>query len=78
MKTNPFQDITSFSTTTIGERGQVVIPAGIRKKLGVKTGEKFIVFLSPATGVIFIPAKQFGKIISEIDKKLAKIKKLAK
>lgn len=78
MKAKPFQDITSFSTTTIGERGQVVIPAGIRKKLGVKTGEKFIVFLSPAAGVVFVPAKQFGKMIAEFDKRFAKFKKLLK
>lgn len=78
MKAKPFQGITSFGTATIGERGQVVIPAGIRKKLGVKTGEKFIVFLGPIAEVIFVPAKQFGKMISEFDKKLAKFKKLAK
>lgn len=78
METKSVQDITSFSTVTIGERGQVVIPIGIRKKLGVKTGEKFIVFLSPAAGVIFIPAKKFGKMIFEFDQKLAKFKKLVK
>jgi len=31
MKAKSFQDITFFGTTTIGEKGQVVIPAEIRK-----------------------------------------------
>jgi bifunctional DNA-binding transcriptional regulator/antitoxin component of YhaV-PrlF toxin-antitoxin module len=55
-----------------------VIPAGIRKKLGVKTGEKFIVFLGPSSSVVFVSVKQFGRMISEFDKKLAKFKKLVK
>jgi len=47
MKAKSFQDITFFGTTTIGEKGQVVIPAEIRKKLNIKNGGKFIVFLAP-------------------------------
>lgn len=78
MKVKPFQDITSFGAATIGERGQVVIPAEIRRKLRVKTGEKFIVFLTPSGAVIFIPSDRFGKMVSELDKKLAKLRKLAK
>jgi AbrB family looped-hinge helix DNA binding protein len=78
MKAKPFQDITSFGIATVGKRGQVVIPAGIRKKLGVKTGEKFIVFLGPSSSVVFVSVKQFGRMISEFDKKLAKFKKLVK
>ncbi len=78
MKAKSFQDITSFGTATIGEKGQVVIPTEIRKKLKIKTGGKFIVFLDPPGTVVFIPVGQFGKMISEFDKKLAKFKKLTK
>lgn len=31
-------------TTTIGERGQVVIPAEIRKQMNLETGDKLLVF----------------------------------
>lgn len=31
-------------TTTVGERGQVVIPAEIRKQMNLKTGDKLLVF----------------------------------
>ena len=34
----------SIGITTLGEKGQVVIPAEIRKKLKLKKGEKLIVF----------------------------------
>ena len=32
-----------YGTTTIGARGQVVIPAGARKELGLKPGDQLIV-----------------------------------
>ena len=72
------QDIACFGTATMGERGQIVIPAGVRKKLKIKTGEKFVVFLTPSEAVVFIPSNQFGKIISELNKKLAKLRYLTK
>jgi AbrB family looped-hinge helix DNA binding protein len=78
MKIKSFENITSFGTATIGKKGQVVIPTEIRKKLKIKTGGKFIVFLVPTGAVVFIPAGQFGKMVSEFDKKLAKFKELAK
>ncbi len=34
----------TFGITTLGEKGQVVIPANIRKSLDLKTGEKLLVF----------------------------------
>jgi len=78
MKRKPLQDITSFGTATMGARGQVVIPAGIRKKLEIKAGEKFIVFLTPSKAAVFIPSDQFGRMVSELDKRLAKLRQLAR
>ena len=78
MKVKPLQDITSFNTATIGKRGQVVIPVEIRKKLGIKTGGKFMVFLAPSGVVIFIPRDQFGRMISKFDKRLTKLRELVK
>ena len=78
MKAKSFQDIISFGTTTVGERGQVVIPAEIRKKLGVKPGGKFIVLLVPSRAVVFIPVDRFTKMVFGLDRKLAKFKKLIK
>lgn len=35
-------------SVTVGERGQVVIPAELRKKLDIDTGEKLLVFCHPS------------------------------
>jgi len=43
-----------FGTATVGERGQVVIPAEARKKLNINPGDKLLVMSHPtATGVLF-------------------------
>lgn len=41
-------------TVTVGERGQVVIPADTRQKLNIKTGEKLLVFMKPECDIIFL------------------------
>ena len=33
-----------YGTTTLGEKGQIVIPAEARKTMGIKKGEKLLVF----------------------------------
>jgi AbrB family looped-hinge helix DNA binding protein len=37
-----------FGTVTVGERGQVVIPADARKSFGIETGDKLLVFAHPS------------------------------
>src|SRR5690348_10374552 len=37
-----------FGAVTVGERGQVVIPAEARKAFGIDTGEKLLVFSHPS------------------------------
>jgi AbrB family looped-hinge helix DNA binding protein len=43
-----------FGTTSMGERGLVVIPAEAREELGIQAGEKFVVFGDARKGT-FIP-----------------------
>ena len=43
-----------FGTATVGERGQVVIPAEARKKLGIHPGDKVLVLGHPiGAGIMF-------------------------
>ena len=35
--------MTSIETTKMSSKGQIVIPEGIRNRLGLKTGDKFLV-----------------------------------
>lgn len=50
-------DLTShfMGAATVGERGQVVIPAEARERLDIKPGDKLLVFVHPAGwGVAFV------------------------
>ena len=77
MKKKSFKDIT-MGITSLGKRGQVVIPANIRKKLKIKSKEKFMVLLTHSETVIFVPVRRFKKMIYQLDKKISEFKKLAK
>lgn len=51
-----------LGTTSMGERGQVVIPREAREELDIKPGEKFIVFGNKRKGaVILVKAEMFNK-----------------
>ena len=75
MKRNPKKDITCFASATIGQRGQVVIPVEIRKKLKIKNGGKFIVFLTSSDAIVFVPVNHFGEVVSNLNKKLVKLRR---
>jgi len=45
----------------VGERGQIVIPQDIRKKLGIRQGEKFLI-ISQDDDLIFRPLKKIKSL----------------
>lgn len=62
------------SVVTVGERGQVVVPAEIRKLFKIKSGDKLVVFAKPKHMIGFIPAGEFNRFLTEATKVLSKIK----
>ncbi len=53
MKCETSIDEMFFGTATVGERGQVVIPAEARKRFNINPGDKLLVMGHPtATGVL--------------------------
>lgn len=72
------EDIKCYGTTTMGERGQVVIPKPLREEMKIKDGDKFIVFSPPASGIFLVPSKDIGKIVDKFSKKLTQLKKFIK
>jgi AbrB family looped-hinge helix DNA binding protein len=64
-----------YGAVTVGERGQVVIPAELRESFGVKTGDKLIVFSKPGEVITLIPAEQFNEFLNRMTQMRAKIKK---
>lgn len=70
----------TYGPATIGERGQLVIPAEIRRALKIKTGDQLMIFAKLDKRVIsLMPSDDFSKflnraakIISKLDDKLEK------
>lgn len=54
MATLPTLDDLFFGHVTVGERGQVVIPAEARKQFKISPGDKLLVFRDPVgSGIVF-------------------------
>jgi len=54
MATHITLDDLFFGHVTVGERGQVVIPAEARKQFGISSGDKLLVFRDPlGHGIMF-------------------------
>jgi AbrB family looped-hinge helix DNA binding protein len=69
-----------YGTAMVGERGQLVIPSDLRKDLGIKAGDKLMVFAKIDRKMISIMReKDFSdflqkasKIISKLENKVSK------
>ncbi|HJV31401.1 MAG TPA: AbrB/MazE/SpoVT family DNA-binding domain-containing protein [Bacillales bacterium] len=68
-----------FGTTSMGERGQVVIPSEAREELGIKAGEKFVVFGDAKRGtVILVKSEIMNKFANFFFNKSKRFEKIAK
>jgi len=64
-----------FGSVTVGERGQVVIPADVRKSFKIKSGDKLVVLGKPGMEMFsFIPAENFNQFLGEAAKLFSKLK----
>jgi AbrB family looped-hinge helix DNA binding protein len=70
------RNINCFGSTVLGERGQIVIPAEVRKKSGLKKGERFIVFSDADHLIFLLRGNSLKEIISRLSKKLNELKKI--
>ncbi len=53
-------------TSTINERGQIVIPKNARELLNIKKGDSFIVLVDELEGIALVKTKTFEEKIKEI------------
>lgn len=52
---------------TVGERGQVVIPAGARRKMSIQPGDKMFVMLHPTgNGLIMFKIDEVREMLSSL------------
>ena len=70
-------DYAFHGTTTVGERGQAVIPAAVRTQLGLNTGEKLLVFTLNDDTVVLTRLEGMARFVERIDAKVAELKDLA-
>lgn len=71
-----------YGNTTVGERGQIVLPADLREKFKIKPGDKFLVLGREEMGswgvflvkaeVLSLMLEKFGKDIEQISKEAKK------
>ncbi len=67
-----------FGTTTIGEKGQVVIPADARKAMGLKSGDKLLVFGMGKSMVALAKSAQLEKFADSLSQRLEGIREILK
>lgn len=63
-----------FGTATVGERGQIVIPAEARKRHHINPGDKVLVFSHPhGAGVVLCKVDEMRTLFSSFLEDLEKI-----
>ncbi len=63
-------------TATVGERGQIVIPADVRELLRIKPGERLMVMVKPERKIIaLMRADDFNRFLGEAARVIARLKK---
>ena len=66
----------AYGSVTVGERGQLVIPAELRKELGIKSGDQLMVFSHPDKRVInLMPAKDFSLFLDKASKMIERLER---
>jgi AbrB family looped-hinge helix DNA binding protein len=65
-----------FGSTTVGPKGQIVIPSKLRKELKISTGDQFLVLKNEHMDcVVLIKAKNIANMLNDITTEISKIKK---
>ncbi len=68
-----------FGSVTVGERGQVVIPADAREELGLSPGDKLLVFKSPfGGGVAVLKPGEFERHVALMNEQASEMKEQIK
>lgn len=64
-----------YGSVTVGERGQIVIPAEARSELGLQPGDKLLIVKHPIyEGLIIAKLEAFQGFLNEFSETLEKLK----
>ena len=67
-----------YGTTTVGEKGQVVIPAEARESMGIKKGDKLLVFGMGCDMVALTKLSKVEQFASHLSSRLDTIREIIK
>ena len=68
-----------FGSATVGPRGQVVIPASVRRELGIDTGATLLAFIGPGMrGLILLKADAVEEMVEVLTRQVGSIEKVLK
>ena len=70
-----------YGSATVGERGQIALPANLRRELNIKAGDKILIFGKRAWrkwGFIAAKAEVLEALLQEIEKEIRRLMEGAK
>ncbi len=75
---DPHKKITEhfYGTTTVGEKGQIVIPAEARQSMGVAKGEKLLTFGIGNNMLALVKLSEVEQFATHLSNKLEGIRKI--
>ena len=63
-----------YGTVTVGERGQLVVPAALRKALHIKSGDQLMVFSKTDKKIInLMPSGEFSRFLEQASRAISKL-----
>ena len=64
-----------YGTVTVGERGQIVVPAQARTDLDITPGDKLLVFAHPRQiGLMIVNVANVGRIMAFMEQALKRVR----
>ena len=73
IKSKNWKEKTFYGTTTVGERGQVVIPAKARQLMKLKNGDKLLAFGMEDDVIVLAKFSELEKFASHLSARLQDI-----
>ena len=68
------QNIKLHGTTTVGAKGQVVIPSSVRKELNISPGDQMLVMVKLGKALALVKANEIEELHKAITKEIEEIK----